>query len=100
MALSVFVFIKRVNSKEHMSTEITLEQGSVWDGRRLALGSTYGKIMMWFFLLSDAFTFSAFLTAYGFFRFSSTTWPSPEIVFQSIPLTGVEHGAPLFLWES
>lgn len=79
-----------------MSTEITVDKNqNVWDGGRLALGATYGKVMMWFFLLSDAFTFSAFLTAYGFFRFSSTTWPSPEVVFQSIPLTGIEHGAPL-----
>ena len=32
-----------------MSTEITAETGNVWDGRKLALGSTYGKVMMWFF---------------------------------------------------
>lgn len=78
-----------------MSTEITTENGgSIWDGRKLALGATYGKVMMWFFLLSDAFTFSAFLTAYGFFRFSSTTWPSPEVVFQSFPGLA-DHGWPL-----
>jgi len=79
-----------------MSTEITIENGgSIWDGRKLALGATYGKVMMWFFLLSDAFTFSAFLTAYGFFRFSSTTWPSPEIVFQSFPFFAPHGGWPL-----
>lgn len=78
-----------------MSTEVTLQNGgSVWDGRKLALGATYGKVMMWFFLLSDAFTFSAFLTAYGFFRFSATTWPNPEVVFQSFPLVA-DHGLPL-----
>lgn len=78
-----------------MSTEITAETGNVWDGRKLALGATYGKVMMWFFLLSDAFTFSAFLTAYGFFRFSSTTWPSPEVVFQSFPFLAPHGGWPL-----
>jgi cytochrome c oxidase subunit 3 len=79
-----------------MSTHVTIEtEGKVWDGRRLALGATYGKVMMWFFLLSDALTFSAFLTAYGFFRFASTTWPSPEIVFQSFPFLAPHGGWPL-----
>ena len=31
--------------------------------------ASYGKLMMWFFLISDAFTFSAFLIAYGVIRF-------------------------------
>ncbi len=79
-----------------MSTEITIENGgSIWDGKKLALGATYGKVMMWFFLLSDAFTFSAFLTVYGFQRFSATTWPSPEIVFQSFPIFASHGGWPL-----
>jgi len=79
-----------------MSTEITIENGgSIWDGRKLALGATYGKVMMWFFLLSDAFTFSAFLTVYGFQRFSATTWPNPEIVYQSFPFLAPHGGWPL-----
>jgi cytochrome c oxidase subunit 3 len=50
--------------------------------------------MMWFFLLSDAFTFSAFLIYYGAQRFSKITWPDPDQVFQSIP--GIaEGGYPL-----
>ena len=79
-----------------MSTEITLDhsQTGPWEGRKLALGVTYGKMMMWFFLLSDAFTFSAFLTGYGYFRFISTTWPNPEVVFQSVPVVA-SHGLPL-----
>jgi cytochrome c oxidase subunit 3 len=49
---------------------------------------------MWFFLLSDAFTFSAFLIYYGAQRFSKMTWPDPDLVFQSIP--GItDTGAPL-----
>jgi cytochrome c oxidase subunit 3 len=49
--------------------------------------------MMWVFLLSDAFTFGSFLTAYGFIRFKSPNWPDPEHVFDAAPLLG--HGYPL-----
>ena len=31
-----------------------------WNGGKSPFDVEYGKIMMWFFLLSDAFTFSAF----------------------------------------
>jgi len=43
--------------------------------------------MMWYFLMSDAFTFSAFLISYGTIRFSSNSWPNPNHVFNSFPLT-------------
>ncbi len=49
--------------------------------------------MMWVFLLSDAFTFGSFLTAYAFIRFKSANWPDPEHVFDAAPLLG--HGYPL-----
>ncbi len=79
-----------------MSTQTAVDtsKGNYWSGAKLPLGSAYGKLMMWFFLLSDAFTFSALLITYGFFRMSSTNWPNPEVVFQSIPFI-VDHGAPL-----
>jgi len=65
-----------------------------WDGGTSPVNVEYGKIMMWFFLLSDAFTFSAFLIYYGAQRFSKLTWPDPDKVFQSIP--GLkDEGAPL-----
>ena len=64
-----------------------------WNGGRSPFNVEYGKMMMWFFLLSDAFTFSALLIAYGALRFSSTSWPDPDEVFQSAP--GIAHGAPL-----
>ena len=50
--------------------------------------------MMWVFLLSDAFTFSALLISYGMVRVSSETWPSPEVVYNALPFA---HGvdAPL-----
>jgi cytochrome c oxidase subunit 3 len=56
-----------------------------WNGGKSPFDVEYGKIMMWFFLLSDAFTFSAFLIYYGAQRFSKLTWPDPDHVFQSIP---------------
>ena len=65
-----------------------------WSGGRSPFAVEYGKLMMWFFLLSDAFTFSAFLIYYGAQRFSKTTWPDPDVVFQSIPGI-VDHGYPL-----
>lgn len=79
-----------------MATETTVqtEQGNVWEGNRLPFGSSYGKLMMWFFLLSDAFTFSSLLLIYGFMRMGSTNWPNPEEVFNSIPFV-VNSGAPL-----
>jgi len=58
------------------------------------LALEYGKLMMWFFLLSDAFTFSTLLISYGAIRFSAPTWPAPSLVFQSFPGL-IEHGAPL-----
>jgi cytochrome c oxidase subunit 3 len=65
-----------------------------WSGGRSPWSIEYGKLMMWFFLLSDAFTFSSLLVYYGAQRFSKTTWPNPDLVFQSIP--GImDSGAPL-----
>ena len=66
-----------------------------WAGGRSPFAVEYGKMMMWFFLLSDAFTFSSLLISYGALRFSSNAWPAPDLVFQSVPGTSIEHGAPL-----
>src|SRR6201996_2480258 len=65
-----------------------------WAGGRSPFSVEYGKMMMWFFLLSDAFTFSSLLISYGALRFSSSAWPAPDKVFQSVP--GLfESGYPL-----
>lgn len=65
-----------------------------WSGGKSPFDVEYGKLMMWFFLISDAFTFSSFLIYYGAQRFSKLTWPNPDVVFQSIP--GIaDHGYPL-----
>jgi cytochrome c oxidase subunit 3 len=65
-----------------------------WSGGRSPFNVEYGKMMMWFFLLSDAFTFSSLLIAYGALRFSSNSWPAADLIFQSVPGM-IEHGAPL-----
>jgi len=71
----------------------TDEQGGAWDGGKRPFKASYGKLMMWYFLLSDAFTFSGFLIAYGALRISSPTWPVPDFVFQTFP--GGFSGMPL-----
>ena len=45
----------------------------LWGGGRSPFSVSYGKMMMWYFITSDALTFSAFLAAYGFSRFKNTT---------------------------
>src|SRR6202012_2860175 len=76
-------------------SQIDEVKSTPWSGGRSPFNVEYGKMMMWFFLLSDAFTFSSLLISYGALRFSAAAWPLASSVFQSIPLTSVEHGAPL-----
>jgi len=50
--------------------------------------TSYGKMMMWFFLVSDALTFAGFLGAYGFMRFKFLdSWPIADEVFTHVPFT-------------
>jgi cytochrome c oxidase subunit III len=43
---------------------------------------SWGKVMMWIFLLSDTFVFSCFLLSYMTARMSTTVpWPNPSEVF-------------------
>jgi cytochrome c oxidase subunit 3 len=66
----------------------THEHGSdeqLWEGGKEPMKASYGKLMMWYFLVSDAFTFAGFLIAYGTIRFSMPTWPEPDFVFASFP---------------
>ncbi|SIS78981.1 cytochrome c oxidase subunit 3 [Filimonas lacunae] len=64
-----------------------------WAGGRSPFNVEYGKVMMWYFLMSDAFTFGAFLIAYGTTRFATNGWPDPNHVFNSFP--GLGAGYPL-----
>ncbi|WP_411030090.1 cytochrome c oxidase subunit 3 [Spongiimicrobium sp. 3-5] len=67
-----------------MDTTVTEE--NVWGGGNRPLGASYGKLMMWFFLVSDALTFSGFLASYGFSRFKFIeTWPIADEVFTHVP---------------
>jgi cytochrome c oxidase subunit 3 len=43
---------------------------------------------MWYFLMSDAFTFGAFLISYGSIRFSQNFWADPNVVFNALPGAG------------
>ncbi len=71
-------------------------QGDAWSGGKEPFKASYGKLMMWYFLLSDAFTFAGFLIAYGALRFSSPTWPVPDFVFQTHPF-GDSHLPLIFV---
>jgi cytochrome c oxidase subunit III len=67
-----------------------VDDSQLWDGGAEPFKASYGKLMMWYFLLSDAFTFAGFLIAYGTLRFSSPTWPVPDFVFRTFPFTKAE----------
>src|ERR1700750_924719 len=72
----------------------TTAETKAWGGGRSPFNVSYGKMMMWFFLLSDAFTFGAFLISYGTTRFFSSVWPDANQVFKSFPFMG-EANLPL-----
>jgi cytochrome c oxidase subunit 3 len=59
-----------------------------WGGGKSPFNVSYGKVMMWYFLMSDAFTFGAFLISYGTIRFSVNEWADPNKVFNSFPFAG------------
>ncbi|WP_203256389.1 cytochrome c oxidase subunit 3 [Hyunsoonleella ulvae] len=77
-----------------MSTAVA--EGKTWGGGNKPLQASYGKMMMWFFIVSDALTFSGFLAAYGFSRFKFIdAWPIADEVFTHFPfLHGVD--APMY----
>jgi len=63
-----------------------------WDGGVSPLGISYGKMFMWFFLVSDALTFSSLLCAYGFMRHKFTgAWAHPNEVFSHFPFWKGDH---------
>jgi len=76
-----------------MATNTATTEKIDWSGGSKPFKARYGKLMMWYFLLSDAFTFTTFLVTYGLLRFSSNHWPDPNDVFSSAPF-GI-HNAPL-----
>ena len=60
---------------------------NTWSGGGVRpFGASYGKMMMWFFIVSDALTFSGFLAAYGLTRFKFiNSWPIADEVFTHVP---------------
>jgi cytochrome c oxidase subunit III len=78
------------------ATVTTANNEKTWAGGNEPMGASYGKLMMWFFIVSDALTFSGFLAAYGFSRFKFIeTWPLADEVFTHFPfLHGVS--APMY----
>jgi len=90
------------------TTAVIQDEKGLWGGGQSPFKVSYGKLMMWFFLISDAFSFSGLLITYGLiryshqaytgaladFKFSQEYWPVPEKVFDAIPFF---HGleAPL-----
>ena len=91
-----------------ISISIDSPTKEVWEGGESSLlRASYGKLMMWFFLLSDTFTFSALLATYGTIRFFHPSyqegiedglldvdlrWPLSDQVFNAVPFL---HGANL-----
>jgi len=77
------------------STDTTIIKDNVWSGGKSPFGASYGKMMMWFFIMSDALTFSGFLGAYALARFKfSNTWPIADEVFTHIPFVHGDY--PMF----
>lgn len=75
-----------IEEKEHVEAHI--DESAEWDGGTEPMRISYGKMMMWYFLMSDAFTFSAFLITYGTLRISQDWWPDPNLIFNSMPMMG------------
>ncbi|NNF01327.1 MAG: cytochrome oxidase subunit III [Bacteroidia bacterium] len=67
---------------------------SLWDGGISPFQVSWGKMYMWFFLVSDAFTFSSLLIAYATIRHRyAEIWPSADHVFVHFPF--VDAHVPL-----
>ena len=88
--------LKTKRSSMEATVVRTGTEGKTWGGGNEPLKASYGKMMMWFFIVSDALTFSGFLAAYGFSRFKFIdSWPIADEVFNHFPfLHGVD--APMY----
>ncbi|MBI4583911.1 MAG: cytochrome c oxidase subunit 3 [Planctomycetes bacterium] len=52
-----------------------------WGGGASPFGISWRKMMMWWFIVSDALLFAGFLASYGFNRLASDVWPDRTQVF-------------------
>jgi cytochrome c oxidase subunit 3 len=65
---------------------------ALWNGGVSPFKVSYGKIMIWYFLINDTFTFASFLLAYGAVRYTNLDiWPKSSEVFSSVPIHGLDH---------
>ncbi len=79
------------------TASISQSEKSLWNGGHSPFRIGYGKIMMWYFLINDTFTFASFLLAYGAVRYTNLDiWPDASNVFKSVPIPGLHiENAPL-----
>lgn len=81
----------------------TTNAKELWSGGDSPFKVSYGKIMMWYFLISDTFTFAGLLISYGAIRSSQPkhdetnplSWPDPNHVFNAGP--GFHHAPLVFV---
>jgi cytochrome c oxidase subunit 3 len=77
-----------------MSHSTEIDSKTAWGGGESPFRISYGKMMMWFFLISDALTFGGLLVSYGFIRHKyADVWPKAENVFTHFPF--VDKHLPL-----
>ncbi|GAB4419331.1 MAG: cytochrome c oxidase subunit 3 [Bacteroidia bacterium] len=69
--------------------DVVVDKKALIEGERPMFNASYGKLMMWYFLVSDALTFSGLLIAYGALRVRAgsqgLSWANPEEVFTHTP---------------
>jgi cytochrome c oxidase subunit 3 len=73
-----------------MAGEVTkiIDQTTLWEGGRSPFSVSYGKMMMWFFLISDALTFGSLLASIGYMKHKYIeVWPISEQIFTHFPFT-------------
>ncbi len=79
-----------------VTAKASVNESQLWGGGNKPLNASYGKMMMWFFIVSDALTFTGFLVSYGFSRFKNiNSWPIADEVFTHFPFLHVVD-APMY----
>ncbi len=77
-----------------MAHTAEIDSKEAWGGGQSPFKLAYGKLFMWFFLVSDALTFGGLLISYGFIRHKyADVWPKAEHVFTHFPF--VQQHIPL-----
>jgi cytochrome c oxidase subunit 3 len=61
--------------------ERTTYEPAHWGGGVSPFGTTWRKLMMWWFIITDGLLFAGFLAAYGFLRLAAGTWPDRSEMF-------------------